>query len=221
MSLGRRWMLAVFALGIFCLGMLATVIASKIRVQWVCGKLARMPEEIVAGVGKLECVGAIEDFVVVRRRGGVGPLKETEDLTVYQRQGQWWVSVSRDERDEHLGALELAAGFTGVYTVLYDNNTRARRQALSCARGSGKHDAWYIDGNADGIFERIEDPELGLYLFTEKGWVPARQVRKDYWAQFAENRWYRVEEVGGTYQPTGQPRAEAPASQPESEQTNE
>ncbi len=79
MSSGQRWLLAALGLGIFCLGMLTTVVASRLRAEWVCRKLGAISRELESAAGKLECVAAIEDFVVVRRHGGVGTFGETDE----------------------------------------------------------------------------------------------------------------------------------------------
>jgi hypothetical protein len=221
MRFTSRLRLALLVLAIFGSGMLTSVAVSWVRLRWFCRGLdLSIPPEFQRVIGQSEVLGAIDDFVAVKVWGG--DLAEGEDnLYLIQRNGQWLLRVSRDAHDGQLKLLSFDAFLTGSYTVFYDKGPTPRKQALALRTGPGQG-IHYVDTNGDGVCEWIHGPRIGFHLYTTKGWVPARQVAKEYWIQFGDTKWYRAEEVGdGTYGPVGEPQAQVPASQPESELQDE
>lgn len=222
MRFHSRLGLAVLALAIFGSGMLASVAVSWVRLRWACrGLNLGIPEELRGAIGQSEILGAIDDFVAVRVRGGTSADGE-EKLLLVQRNSQWILDVSRDAQDKHLTLLSLMAIRAGDYTVLYDKGRTVRRQALTCRTAPGEG-ILYLDANGDGVCEYIRGPKVGFHLYeAAKGWLPARHVAEEYWIRTGDTEWYRAERLAdGAYGRVGEPQFQVPASQPESELAGE
>ncbi len=214
MRLTSRWVLSVLGLAIFCLGMLTTVALSRFRTRWAY-QGASIPPDFVSTVGTMECLGAIDDVAAVKVHGGT--ISEGDErLILRQREGEWYVYVSRDRQDKHLKELSLCASYAGEYTIFYDSGLALRKQFLSCRSRPGEG-IDYMDANGDGVFEWICGPKLGMYLFTNKGWMPAMKAGGEGWIQVGANSWRRADEVDGVYAPVGEPVAHPPSSQPSSQ----